>query len=252
MKRSRSSICCSRSRGAWWRDFRTPSRPKRNYFRGRSAGLLSAYNAGGSVRRRIPMLAARRHIVLLVALAALFSPPRPSRRRRLRFPGGSEAARAQVREALEASSFDWGLVPATVTIQIVDCGCAGSRRASSSSTRSCWRRRRTAARTPGGSSSTSTRTRSGGSRWTTAPGRFSEDGWAAPTFATSGPASLTTITPASGLRTRSPGRTGRSRRTRRGARRAMGAAVSGAPGRLLGERAWVDLRSLPAKTGAPL
>ncbi|HVM17239.1 MAG TPA: hypothetical protein VM290_06635 [Gaiellaceae bacterium] len=35
------------------------------------------------------------------------------------FDGGTPAQRAQVRAALEASSFDWGLVPATITIHIV-------------------------------------------------------------------------------------------------------------------------------------
>ena len=32
-----------------------------------------------------------------------------------------------MQDALEASAFDWSLVPVEVTIQIVDCGCAGSR-----------------------------------------------------------------------------------------------------------------------------
>jgi hypothetical protein len=74
------------------------------------------------------MLVARRHIVLLVALAALFVPAKAQAGGGAYvFSGGSEAARAQVRAALEASSFDWGLVPATVTIRIADCGCAGSR-----------------------------------------------------------------------------------------------------------------------------
>jgi hypothetical protein len=43
------------------------------------------------------------------------------------FSGGSESARAAVRDALEASAFDWSLVPEPVTIQIADCGCAGAR-----------------------------------------------------------------------------------------------------------------------------
>jgi hypothetical protein len=74
------------------------------------------------------MLAARRHIVLLVALAAFFvSAKAQAGGGACVFSSGSEAARAQVRAALEASSFDWGLVPATVTVRIVDCGCAGSR-----------------------------------------------------------------------------------------------------------------------------
>jgi hypothetical protein len=73
---------------------------------------LGTFNAGGSVRRRIPMLATRRHIVLLVALAALFVTAKAQAGGGAYvFSGGSEAARAQVRAALEASSFDWGLVP---------------------------------------------------------------------------------------------------------------------------------------------
>jgi hypothetical protein len=74
------------------------------------------------------MLATRRHIVLLVALAALFGPAKAQAGGGAYvFSGGSEAARVQVRAALEASSFDWGLVPARVTVRIADCGCAGSR-----------------------------------------------------------------------------------------------------------------------------
>jgi hypothetical protein len=74
------------------------------------------------------MLSARRHIVVLVALAAFFVPAKAQAGGGAYvFSGGSEAARAQVRAALEASSFDWGLVPATVTVRIADCGCAGSR-----------------------------------------------------------------------------------------------------------------------------
>jgi hypothetical protein len=73
------------------------------------------------------MVATRRHIVLLVALAALFVPAKAQAGGGAYvFSGGSEAARAQVRAALEASSFDWSLVPATVTVRIANCGCAGS------------------------------------------------------------------------------------------------------------------------------
>ena len=43
------------------------------------------------------------------------------------FVGGSDEAREQVRAALEASRFDWDLVPQQVTIQISRCGCAGAR-----------------------------------------------------------------------------------------------------------------------------
>jgi hypothetical protein len=70
----------------------------------------------------------RRHLVMLVALAALFVPAKAQAGGGAYvFSGGSEAARAQARAALEASSFDWGLVPATVTVRIANCGCAGSR-----------------------------------------------------------------------------------------------------------------------------
>jgi hypothetical protein len=40
--------------------------------------------------------------------------------------GGSEAAAAQVRAALDASAFDWSVLPAQVTIEITRCGCAGA------------------------------------------------------------------------------------------------------------------------------
>jgi hypothetical protein len=74
------------------------------------------------------MLAARRHLVLVFALAALFAPAEAKAfGGSYVFSGGSEAARAQVRASLEASAFDWSLVPATVTVRIADCGCAGSR-----------------------------------------------------------------------------------------------------------------------------
>lgn len=43
------------------------------------------------------------------------------------FVGGSDEARDVVREALEASRFDWDRVPGRVTIEISRCGCAGAR-----------------------------------------------------------------------------------------------------------------------------
>jgi hypothetical protein len=43
------------------------------------------------------------------------------------FVGGSDEAREQVRFALEASRFDWDVVPEQVTIQISRCGCGGAR-----------------------------------------------------------------------------------------------------------------------------
>jgi len=42
------------------------------------------------------------------------------------FAGGSDAAQAEVRSALDASRFDWDLVDEEITIRIIDCGCAGA------------------------------------------------------------------------------------------------------------------------------
>ena len=42
------------------------------------------------------------------------------------FEGGSEAARQQVRAALDASDFDWDRVEQSITITISQCGCAGA------------------------------------------------------------------------------------------------------------------------------
>ncbi len=42
------------------------------------------------------------------------------------FVGGSEAAQAEVRSALDRSRFDWDLVEQEVTIRITNCGCAGA------------------------------------------------------------------------------------------------------------------------------
>ena len=42
------------------------------------------------------------------------------------FVGGSDAARAAVHSALDASRFDWDLVEQEITIRITDCGCAGA------------------------------------------------------------------------------------------------------------------------------
>ena len=129
------------------------------------------------------MRAGRRYLILVAALFALLLPAdAKASGGSYTFSGGSEAARTEVRNALDASAFDWSLVPQTISIQIVDCGCAGPVRGSSSSTRRCSSRRRTAAPIPGASSSTSTPTRSGGSLWTMSSGRFSRTGWAAPTF----------------------------------------------------------------------
>lgn len=43
------------------------------------------------------------------------------------FVGGSDQARKQVRAALEASKFDWSVVPQQVEIRITSCGCAGAK-----------------------------------------------------------------------------------------------------------------------------
>ena len=73
-------------------------------------------------------MAPSRIVVLLVALAALLGPAKSEAAGGgYVFSGGSEAARAQARAALQASSFDWSLVPATITVRISDCGCAGAR-----------------------------------------------------------------------------------------------------------------------------
>ena len=74
------------------------------------------------------MPAGLRHLILVAALFALLLPANAKASGgSYTFSGGSEAARAEVRNALDASAFDWSLVPQTISIQIVDCGCAGSR-----------------------------------------------------------------------------------------------------------------------------
>jgi hypothetical protein len=74
------------------------------------------------------MPAGLRHLILVAALFALLLPANAKASGgSYTFSGGSEAARAEVRNALDASGFDWSLVPQTISIQIVDCGCAGSR-----------------------------------------------------------------------------------------------------------------------------
>jgi hypothetical protein len=73
------------------------------------------------------MTAARRSILLLLVLAAFAPGEAGAAGGRYVFDGGSEAARAQVRAAPEASSFDWDVVPGTVVVRIRECGCAGAR-----------------------------------------------------------------------------------------------------------------------------
>jgi hypothetical protein len=64
-------------------------------------------------------------VALLVAFLAL-SGTAHARGGNYVFEGGSEEARAQVRAALGASSFNWNVVRRQVTIVIADCGCAGA------------------------------------------------------------------------------------------------------------------------------
>ena len=73
------------------------------------------------------MTAARHSIALLLLIAAFAPAEARAAGGRYVFVGGRDAARAQVRAALEASSFDWDVVRETVDTQIADCGCAGAR-----------------------------------------------------------------------------------------------------------------------------
>jgi hypothetical protein len=74
------------------------------------------------------MLAARRNLVVLAAFVALAVPARAGAADvALEFSGGSDEARAEVIAALDASAFDWSLIGRPVTVQILGCGCAGSR-----------------------------------------------------------------------------------------------------------------------------
>jgi hypothetical protein len=61
-----------------------------------------------------------RRLTLLAAptVAALPRGRGACRRRQLRLRGGTQAEQAQVRAALEASSFNWNLVPSRITIHI--------------------------------------------------------------------------------------------------------------------------------------
>lgn len=58
----------------------------------------------------------------LVAAAAFAASPALAARPVYAFSGGTPAERAQVRAALAASSFDWGLLPQTVTVHIGSYG----------------------------------------------------------------------------------------------------------------------------------
>jgi hypothetical protein len=68
------------------------------------------------------MISARRPFLLLLALLAgvlATSSPAGAAGGDYVFDGGGPAARAEVRAALDASAFDWGLVPTQVTIHLV-------------------------------------------------------------------------------------------------------------------------------------
>jgi hypothetical protein len=73
--------------------------------------------------------AARRLLPILAAFATAFACAGPASASGGNYTivGGSDEARAQVRAALAVSSFDWSRVPATVTIRITNCGCAGAK-----------------------------------------------------------------------------------------------------------------------------
>lgn len=75
------------------------------------------------------MSAACRTLLVLAALLASLVLPGQAQARggNYVFVGGSDEARAQVRAALDRSSFDWGRIPVEVTIRITNCGCAGSK-----------------------------------------------------------------------------------------------------------------------------
>jgi hypothetical protein len=70
---------------------------------------------------------AHRIVTTLLVLAAAFALAGPAQARGGNYTivGGSDEAQAQVRAALEASRFDWSLLP-EVTIEITRCGCAGA------------------------------------------------------------------------------------------------------------------------------
>ncbi len=59
-----------------------------------------------------------KRLLVLAALALVFVPNAAARGGSYGFDGGTRAEQAQVTAALDASSFDWGVVPGTVTIHI--------------------------------------------------------------------------------------------------------------------------------------
>jgi hypothetical protein len=67
--------------------------------------------------------AMRRHMLLAASLLALALPGQAfARGGDYGFQGGTQAQQAQVRQALDASAFDWGVIPARVTVHIGDVG----------------------------------------------------------------------------------------------------------------------------------
>jgi hypothetical protein len=75
-------------------------------------------------------MSAARRILLALALATAFlvsAGEALARGGDYVIEGGSPEAQGQVRAALEASRFDWGVVRERITIRITRCGCAGAR-----------------------------------------------------------------------------------------------------------------------------
>lgn len=68
-----------------------------------------------------------RSVLATLAVALAFAGAAEARGGNYVFEGGSLEAQAQVRAALEASRFNWSLVPQQITIRITNCGCAGAK-----------------------------------------------------------------------------------------------------------------------------
>jgi|ERR1051326_995918 hypothetical protein len=65
------------------------------------------------------MTPAKASLALLLALAVLLLPPVAGAARvRIEYVGGTRAERVQVEKALDASSFGWNLIPATIVVHI--------------------------------------------------------------------------------------------------------------------------------------
>ena len=117
--------------------------------------------------------------------------------------------RSTVRAALDASSFDWGVVPKQVTIHVGRYGVSRATPGTSGSTAGC----SPPAASPGRLSWTSMRTRSTSSCSIRRAARCCSSGSAPAPGATRSPASRTAPTAASGSPRWSPGRTGPRRTT---------------------------------------